>query len=61
MSQRLEFFDTKKGFLAGLSLFEIWNMASLLNLAVNYQLRFLNFDFGEFLAQLKRDFQKNVA
>ena len=40
---------------------EILNMASKLNLAVNYLLRSLNFDFGAFLAQLKRNFQENFA
>ena len=36
-------------------------MAFYLNLAVNYLLRFLNLDFGAFLAQLKRSFQENFA
>ena len=40
---------------------EILDMAFGLNLAVNYLLQFLNFDFGAFLAQLKRSFQENFA
>ena len=43
----------KKFHILHLSIFslEILNMTSKLNLAVNYLLRFLNFDFGAFLAQ----------
>ena len=39
--------------------FEILNNASQINLAVNYHLRFSNFDFGAVLAQLLLQFGKS--